>query len=158
MIVLGIDPGYDRLGVALIRKEKGQRETVLFSDCVLTNKSDTFPVRLLAAGTAVEGLITKWSPTHMSLEKLFVTKNQKTAMAVSEVRGMLIYIATKHGMPLVEFTPQQVKLAVTGYGGATKKQLEEMLPRILTLPHTPKYDDEYDALGISLTGAVSIRE
>jgi crossover junction endodeoxyribonuclease RuvC len=157
MIILGIDPGYDRLGVAVLKKEQGKKEELLFSECIVTDKKALFHERLFSAGQQLEEIIRKWKPTNLALEKLFFSKNQKTAMAVSEVRGMIIYIGSVHNLSLSEFTPQQVKIAITGYGGAGKANLADMIPKLISLPLKKRLDDEYDAIGITLTAAATAR-
>ncbi len=157
MIILGVDPGYDRLGVAILKKEVGSKELILFSDCILTDKKSSFENRLLFLGEALGVLIKKWKPTHLAIEKLFFTKNQKTAMDVAETRGVIIYLAAQSGMVIHEYTPGEIKAAVTGYGSATKEQVSLMVTKLIALPRAPKYDDEYDALAAALTGAATIR-
>jgi len=150
MKVLGIDPGYDRMGVAIIKKQSG-KETVLFSTCLSTNSKDNFSDRLLSLGLDLEKIIKKWKPNSLSTEKLFITNNQKTATNIAEVRGMVSYIARKAGMTVAEYTPLQIKMAVTGYGKATKNQVTDMIGKLVKLDKKIRLDDEYDAIGIALT-------
>lgn len=149
MLVLAIDPGFDRCGLAVIKK--GANETLLFSTCITTKVGDDYSKRLFTVGQEIEKQIKKWEPDLVALEKLFFATNQKTAIKVSEVRGMLIYLATKHGIELVEYTPPQIKQTVTGSGNANKKQVTEMVKRLIKLETVPKYDDEFDAIAIGLT-------
>lgn len=150
MIVLGVDPGYDRLGLAVIRQENGKQE-LLYSDCFVTDKKMMFGERLLALGNEVENIFIDWKPEVVAIEKLFFTTNQKTAMGVAETRGMILYLATKHNLKIFEYTPPEIKTCVTGYGSASKKQVSEMIPRLLKIKKGIRYDDEYDAIGIALT-------
>ena len=143
---MAIDPGYDRMGVAIM-----EHETVLFSDCLGSNAALEFPERLGELGAQVKKLIAKWRPNVLATENLFFEKNQKTAMRVAEVRGMLLYIASEAGLEVREYTPMEVKVAVAGYGKADKRQVMSMVPRLAKLAHVPKRDDEYDAIAIGLT-------
>lgn len=148
--ILGIDPGYDRCGVAILEKKDG-KETLLFSDCIVTNAKDSFVERLTQIGAEVETLIETWKPQVFSIENLFVTKNQKTASRVSEVRGGLIYIASNKGLSVHEFTPLEVKTTIAGYGKASKNQVSEMVKHSIHLEKEPRFDDEYDAIAVALT-------
>ena len=150
MLVLGIDPGYDRLGVALVKKDGGKEELV-FSDCFLSSPKDTLGERLLSVGNELEKLIKEHKPDTVATEKLYFTVNQKTAMSVAEARGVISYLSAKHKIPLFEYTPPEIKLTVTGYGNANKKQVAEMIPRLIKISKGIKYDDEYDAIAIALT-------
>src|SRR3989344_2479559 len=148
--VLAIDPGYERLGVAVIEKQKN-REQLLFSTCVITPRTLPFSERLLMLGETVKKLIKEYQPTLVAIEKLFFTTNQKTASAVSEVRGMLLYLAALYHLPTTEFTPLQIKNTITGYGKASKDQVTAMVRQLVEIKTTPKHDDEYDAIAIGLT-------
>lgn len=150
MRVLGIDPGYDRMGVAILEKQNG-KETVLFSTCLSTSPKADFCDRLLSLGLDLEKIIADWEPTALSTEKLFITNNQKTATNVAEVRGMVGYITRRAGLTVTEYTPLQIKMAVTGYGKATKNQVTEMIKKLVKLDKKARLDDEYDAIGIALT-------
>ena len=152
MIILGIDPGYERLGIALLEKNKGdKKEKVLYSDCFKTSAKLSFAERLVFLGQEIEQLIKKYNPEILSIETLFFTNNQKTAMNVAEVRGTLIYIAKKSGLVIKEFTPQQVKVAVSGYGKGDKKHVADMVCKLVVIEKEIKHDDEYDAIAIALT-------
>lgn len=149
--ILGIDPGFDRLGVCILDKE-GNKETLVYSTCITTSKKDSFEKRLLVAGDALEVIIKQYSPSELAIETLFFTKNQKTIITVAEVRGICIYLAHKHGVKLFEYSPPQIKSAIAGYGKATKEDIAVMVPKILKQPlliHT--LDDEIDAIAIALT-------
>lgn len=150
MILLAIDPGYERLGVAILQKEKGKKEAVLFSDCVRTSAKLLFEERLVEIGLKVEELIETYKPEALSIENLFISNNQKTAMRVAEVRGVLIYIAKKNSLTVSEYTPLQVKSSVTGDGKSSKDQVIKMV-KLLTKTNKPDMlDDEYDAIAIGL--------
>jgi crossover junction endodeoxyribonuclease RuvC len=156
MKILGIDPGYERLGIAILEK-KSKKDELLYSECFKTSPKDGFTERLLALGKRVEELIKKYKPDALAIENLFVSNNQKTAMRVSEVRGALLYIAQSHGLKIHEYTPLQIKIAVTGYGKSDKSQVEAMARRIIAIENKDKIDDEMDAIAIAITGSASIR-
>jgi crossover junction endodeoxyribonuclease RuvC len=158
MKILGIDPGYERLGVAIIEKDtqSGQKETLLYSDCIQTSPKLPFSERLFSIGQELEQLCTKYTPEVLSIEKLYFTNNQKTAMQVAQVIGLIIYIARLHGMSVHEYTPLQIKSACTGNGRADKKQMIAMLPLLIKIEKKIQYDDEYDALGVALTHSACI--
>ena len=156
MRVLACDPGYDRLGVAVLEKQLGT-ERLLYSACITTNKASALPERLAEMGAAFTALLSEYAPTHVALETLYFSKNVRTAMAVAEARGVLLYLARTAGCEIAEYTPQQVKVATTGHGGSDKRQVAAMLPRLL--PGIPKgaLDDEYDAIAVGLTALASLR-
>lgn len=156
MRVLAFDPGYERLGIAVVEKHAG-KETLLHSDCARTSGKLPFHERLLELGTVVEKLITEWQPTAVALEEVFFEKNAKTAMQVAEVRGMLTYIAASRGLALYQYTPMEVKVAVTGYGHSDKRGVGMMVERILGLSPSKKLDDELDAIAVGITCLASAR-
>jgi crossover junction endodeoxyribonuclease RuvC len=151
MRIISIDPGYERLGVAIIDKEKNTKEIIVFSDCFRTSAKETFEDRLFSIGEKLENIISEYSPTALSIENLFIQNNQKTAMRVSEVRGAIIYIAKKYKLTIKEYTPLQIKLAVTGNGKSTKDQVIKMVNMLVKNINGKKLDDEYDAIAIGLT-------
>lgn len=149
--ILGIDPGFDRLGVCILDKE-GSKETLIFSTCITTFKKETFEKRLLSVGDALEKIITTYTPDELAIETLFFTTNQKTIITVAEVRGVCIYLAYKHGATLFEYSPPQIKLAIAGHGKASKEDIAIMVPKILKQPLLINtLDDEVDAIAIALT-------
>ncbi|MBP9668801.1 MAG: crossover junction endodeoxyribonuclease RuvC [Candidatus Pacebacteria bacterium] len=150
MRVLAIDPGYDRCGVAILERQSG-KDTLLFSTCIETDRSTDFATRLTHVADSVSDYIKEFNPTHVAIEKLYFTNNQKTAMGVSEVRGAIQYIAKSAHMVIREFTPGEVKVAVTGAGNADKKQVIAMIGRLVRLEKPITHDDEYDAIGIGIT-------
>src|SRR6185503_3425925 len=129
--ILACDPGFERLGVAVLEKQAG-KEIVLYSTCVRTATTLSFPERLRELGNAVEALITTWKPTHVALEEIFFEKNAKTAIGVAQVRGILAYIAATHGLGVESYTPLQVKVAITGYGKSSKNELAAMVLRLVS--------------------------
>ena len=156
MKILGIDPGYERLGIAVIEKEKG-KEKLLYSTCFKTPKTDSFYKRLLALGKKVEEVIQKYDVDTLSIETLFLNTNQKTVMRVSEVRGAIILEAAKANLDIYEYTPLQIKIALTGYGRGTKDQVAFMVQRLLNLKDDKKLDDEYDAIAAALTCSACVK-
>lgn len=148
--VLAFDPGFERLGAAVIQREQG-KEVLLHSECVRTDPAAPFVERLGVLGSAVEALIAQWGPTAIALEDLYFAKNAKTAMKVAEVRGMLSYITASHHLPLFQYTPLQVKVAITGYGQSNKAAVALMIPRLVALPLRKRLDDEMDAIAVGLT-------
>ena len=159
MIILGVDPGYDRLGIAFVRKEKVGRETLLYSACIETTRGNSLASRLQELGHALEHAIKEWKPEALAIETLYMSNNQKTAFAVAEARGVVLYIASIHRLSIYEYTPQAVKIATTGYGKSTKDQVTSMIPRLITVPkkNIKMRDDEFDAIAVALTGSASIR-
>ncbi|WKZ28670.1 MAG: crossover junction endodeoxyribonuclease RuvC [Patescibacteria group bacterium] len=155
MIVLGIDPGTARLGYGVLRKD-GTKLTHLTHGCLETPKGMPQPERLSYLHDALNALISEHQPVHVGVEKLFFQKNVKTAMTVSEARGVVLLAMQGSGMAISEFTPMQIKVAVTGYGGADKRQVQEMVKRLLSLKEIPKPDDAADALAIAYCAAVSM--
>ncbi len=160
MKILGVDPGYERLGVAIIEKSKNTNnlEELIYSDCLTTSKSLAFSKRLLKLGDELEKIIKKYQPDCLALEDLFFAKNQKTVMAVASVRGMIIYLAEKNNLEISEYSPNTVKLTITGYGRADKTQIKLMLPKLIKIEKPIKHDDEYDAIAIALTRLSTSRQ
>ena len=146
--VLAVDPGFDRVGVAVLEGDE-----VLFSDCIVTNRKDSHELRLLEIGVVLNKIIKKWKPQDLALETLFFNQNVSTAIKVAEARGVIIYEAAKVGLEMFEYSPQAIKIAVTGYGKANKSQVENMLQRLVKLPaeKTKKLDDELDAVALGIT-------
>lgn len=156
-ICLAVDPGYGRLGLAVIAYE-GQRISLLHSECVETHASLPFGARLQAAAEQCEKLIKKFSPQHVAFESLFFSKNTTTALKVAELRGALIYLCATYGIEICEYNPSEIKVAVTGYGKSGKAGIATMVQRLLGPSFTPKkkmLDDEMDAIAIGLTHAAS---
>lgn len=151
--VLAIDPGYDRVGIAVL-----VGETVTFSECFEPDTKD-FAARLKLIYTHVQELAHAHAPDAIALETLFMTKNQKTAIKVAEARGVIMLAATDTGIPLFEYSPQDVKIAVTGQGNADKRAVIKMVDLTMKLPNKKRLDDEYDAiaLGIAHQAATRVR-
>lgn len=149
MIILGIDPGVEKTGCAVLNKTNNQ-EDLIYSTCVVTNKKDDHEKRLLFIGETLKKIISKHKPEIVAVEKIFFTTNQKTAIKVSEARGVVLYLAALSGARIVEFTPLEVKIALTGYGKADKNQVKKMVKIILKKEKMPKNDDEVDAMAVAL--------
>lgn len=148
--VLAIDPGYDRLGVAVMEKEDG-RETLLFSDCIITDKALPLPERLATLGAEIQKLLEDYTPKLVAIETLFFNKNIKTAIGVAEARGVVVYLATEAGCELCEYGPQEIKVAVTGYGKSDKGAVIDMVKRLVKNAPPKAHDDEYDAIAVGIT-------
>lgn len=156
MRILAFDPGYERLGVAVIEKVAG-KEKLLHSDCIRTKATLAFSERLAELGAATEALIAQWQPQGVALESLYFENNAKTAMNVSAVRGMLLYLAARSNLVAHEYTPLQVKVAVTGHGRASKADIALMVPRLVSISQGKRLDDELDAIAVGITCLASIR-
>jgi len=151
MRVFSIDPGYERVGIAIVEKAPRSAELLLHSDCVTTDPKALFEERLLHIGAALEKMIKTYRPDAVATEKLYFQKNQKTAMLVSEARGVIRYIAATHHLPVYEYTPLEIKVAVASDGRATKEQVMHLIPKLLQIEKEIHSDDEYDAIAIGLT-------
>jgi len=156
MIILGIDPGYGRLGIAVIEHTKNG-DSLLYSDCIQTSPKTPHEKRLAIIGEEITKIIENWKPDCGVLETLFFNTNQKTAMRVAEARGVVVYEIARNDIPVFEYTPLQVKIAVTSYGRSDKTQVTEMLKKLVKIDKNIKYDDEYDAIAVALTHAVSYK-
>lgn len=151
MKIIGIDPGYDRLGLAVIDKGARGKEIVLHSSCLQTSSKDSIYDRFKAIGLELCRVLDVFKPDVMALETLFITKNQKTAMRVSEARGIIIYEAVKRNMPVFEYSPLQIKMAITSEGNSDKDRMMKMIRLLVKLPEKISLDDEYDAIAVALT-------
>jgi crossover junction endodeoxyribonuclease RuvC len=150
MRVLALDPGYDRLGAAVLEMQNG-KEHVLLSTCITTRKTDTLPERLRDVGVALEQILETYHPHTLALETLFFNKNAKTAIGVAEARGICIYLGVRHGCTILEYSPQQVKAATTGYGNSDKAAVTSMIKRLVVGVPETAHDDEYDAIAVGVT-------
>lgn len=156
MVILGIDPGYGRCGVAVLSKDR-TKDVLIFSTCIETAAAAPFSSRLVETVHAIEELIEEYRPDRIALEKLYFTKNQKTAMHVAEVRGAILYLAGTKGLPVDEYGPGEIKAAVTGDGGADKKQMIHMVSLLTATRKEIRHDDEYDAIAVALTASACVR-
>lgn len=152
MRILGIDPGYAIVGYGVIEFSGGRYYAVDYG--AITTDADTpFAIRLQQIYNGLISIIIKDDPDEVSIERLYFQNNQKTAIAVAEARGVTLLAAQNSNLPISEYTPLQVKTAVTGYGQAHKSQVMEMTRRLLKLDRVPKPDDTADALAIAICHA-----
>lgn len=149
MVILGIDPGTASLGYALIQAKKDELKVINYG-CLRTPKDLEAPWRLKIIYQGITKLIKKHKPNYLATETLFFFKNQKTAIKVSQAQGVIMLAAANLDLPVLQFTPLQVKQAVTGYGLAQKQQVQKMVKIILKLKEIPKPDDAADALAIAI--------
>ncbi len=149
MKVLGIDPGYALCGYGVVQQQKGAVVPLGYG-CITTQAHTKFEDRLHEVYEDVRGLLASEQPDAMAIETLFFNSNQKTAVAVAEARGVILLAARQAGVPIYEYSPLQVKQSITGYGKATKTQMQQMACRLLALKNVPKPDDAADALAIAL--------
>lgn len=154
MLILGIDPGTAITGYGLCSVESDKIK-VLDYGCIRTTSKENAALRLLKVYETLEQLIREKQPQHLAVEQLFFNKNVRTALIVGQARGVVLLAAAKANIPVWEYTPLQVKQAVTGYGQATKKQVQEMVRLFLNLSELPQPDDIADALAIAICHAHS---
>ena len=152
MRILGIDPGFATIGFGLVEADRGQVHMVTYG-AITTPAGLPLSRRLYQIGTDMEDLVGQLKPDVISIEELFFNTNITTGIAVAHGRGVILYAAEKCGIPLYEYTPSQVKLAVTGYGKAEKRQVMDMTKRLLKLKAVPRPDDAADALALALCQA-----
>ena len=164
MRILGIDPGFERLGIAILdpvarerRGGKNYEHSVIFSECFHTSPKLEFNERLLLIGKEVKNILKKYKPDVLAIETLFLTTNQKTVMHVGEARGVVLYEASIGGLKIFEASPPQIKIATTGYGKANKEQVMKMVKILVEIDNLKKSDDELDAIAIALTAFAHIR-
>lgn len=149
-IVLAIDPGYDRLGVAVVKQDKNEI-SLLHSDCIVTNRKFSHDKRLGIVGGNVADLIKRWKPHAIAIEELFFSKNRTTALKVAEALGIIQYEATLANIGVHLYKPVEVKVAVTGYGRSEKDQVMSMVMKLVKMKPIKRLDDEYDAIAVGLT-------
>lgn len=153
--ILGIDPGTAILGFGVIDVDSRGKATLVDGGVIRTPAKQPDSDRLVTIYDELHEVITELEPTIMSVEKLFFAQNVTTAMSVSQARGVVLLCGKQHGLELYEYTPLQIKQALTGYGRADKKQIQEMVRVILGLDTVPKPDDAADAIACALTCAQS---
>lgn len=152
MICLGIDPGYAITGYGVVDYQKGRFRIVDYG--VISTKAGTpFEKRILAIFDGLTHIIAKTTPASIAVEELFFSRNTTTAIGTAQARGVAVLCGARAGIPMYEYTPRQVKLAVTGYGLADKKQVQHMVRVILGLSKVPKPDDAADALAVAICHA-----
>lgn len=156
MRILGLDPGTGRLGYAII-ESAGGKTACLACGCFETPAAGAPGARLVQLREGVRDLLNRFHPEQALLERLYFSTNVKTAMAVAEARGMLLTLLADHEIPVLEVSPQEVKLGVTGKGNAPKPQVQRMVTMIFGLETVPKPDDAADALAIAYAGTARVR-
>ncbi len=149
MRVLGIDPGTAIVGYGIVDYEKGKFQIVDYG-CIYTAKDLPMEDRLVKIHEELSILIEKYRPEEMAVEELFYFKNNKTVISVGQARGVIVLTGRLHGLQMHAYTPLQVKMGITGYGRAEKKQIQQMVQRFLGLKEIPKPDDAADALAIAI--------
>lgn len=154
MIILGIDPGLARMGYGVI-EENGGRYRMIQYGILGTPPGESLPIRLRSIFVGVNQLMDTYKPDEVAFEELFFTKNVTNGIAVSEARGAALVAVVTRTEALYEYTPMQIKQAITGYGKADKKQIQEMVRMLLGMEEQPKPDDAADALAVALTHSMS---
>ncbi len=153
MIIVGFDPGLATLGYGVIRKEQGRKPEMVDYGIVSTPKEENLAVRLCMLEKGVKQIIDTFKPDEIAIEELFFAKNVKTGIAVAHARGVVLLTAVKECGQIFEYTPLQIKQALTGYGRADKNQIQQMVKSFLNLKSIPRPDDAADALAVALCHA-----
>lgn len=153
MKILGIDPGIGRMGYGLIEKKAGGKETFIAAGLLETPAGLSHADRLLMLAQNLEEILARHTPDVAAIESLFFAKNAKTAFEVAQARGVALFLCKKAGLAIEEYTPLQVKIALTGYGRAEKTQVAAMTKKLIALSPSLTQDDTLDALAICLTCA-----
>lgn len=149
MRVLGLDPGLTCAGYGVLEQRRGTAKVLDYG--TIRTRRDLVPVRLAALYERFRGLIERYEPDAVAVERVLFNANARTAMSVGQAAGVALLVAAQGGCEVAEYTPGEVKLAVTGYGGADKAQMQMMIARLLALPAPPKSADAADALGLAIT-------
>ena len=157
MRILGIDPGTGILGFGVIDVDKSSKMSLVDAGVIRTPVHEDDSVRLLTIFNELKSIIAEFKPEVMSVEKLFFARNVTTAMTVSQARGVVLLLGMQHELELHEYTPMQIKQAVTGYSRADKKQIQEMVRVLLQLKEIPKPDDAADALAAAICCSMTLR-
>jgi crossover junction endodeoxyribonuclease RuvC len=157
MIILGLDPGLATLGYGIIEKDEKGNCKALDCGVVVTPKEETLPVRLAMLEEGIAKILSKYKPNEIAIEELFFSKNITTGIAVAHARGVALLTCVKYCGKLYEYTPMQIKQALTGYGKADKKQMQLTVTSLLKLNAVPKPDDAADALAVALCHAYTSR-
>ena len=148
--VLGIDPGFALVGYGVVDEENGRQVAVDYG-VISTPKEDKFAFRLQTIYDSMTELIKTYQPDEIAIEELFFFRNQTTIIPVAEARGIIVLCGKQNNVPMYEYTPLQIKQALTGNGRAEKKQIQFMVKNILGLEKVPKPDDAADAVAVALT-------
>ncbi len=150
MRVLAFDPGYERLGIAVVEKQNN-KDILIYSECFQTDKKEDHSKRLFFIYKKIKEIIEEYSPDTCALETLFFAKNQTTALKVAEVRGVILAVSESYGMKIFEYSPGAIKIGVTGYGKSDKSAITKMIPLLVKINKKIKFDDEYDAIAVAIT-------
>jgi len=151
MLILGIDPGTALTGYAIV-EEEGSTLQLITLGVLETEAGTPLPQRLQAIYRGLREIVTAHTPAAAAVEALFFSRNVRTAMAVGQARGVVLLALADAGLPIAEYTPLEVKQSITGYGGADKHQVQEMVRMLLHLPTIPRPDDAADAVAIAICG------
>lgn len=157
MKILGIDPGYDRIGIAVIEKSKSGN-ILLHSECFTTDAESPFYERLVKIEERINEILEKFEPDVLSIETLFISKNQKTGMRVAEARGVIAVTAARINIKVFEYSPPEIKAAITSDGRSDKTQMIKMIPLLIKMKPGKRHDDEYDAIAAALTHSARSRQ
>lgn len=153
MIILGLDPGLATMGYGVIEKQKNDNNVALDYGVVLTPKNESLPVRLAMLEEGVNKILNKYKPDEIAVEELFFVKNITTGIPVAHARGVMLLTCIKYCGKLYEYTPNQIKMSLTGYGRADKQQMQQVVTSLLHLNKIPRPDDAADALAVALCHA-----
>ena len=154
--ILGIDPGFGRVGYGIVEQTAGNDWQAVCFGCIETSPKNSFVERIVEVRKEIEKIIKEYKPTRGAVEELFFFKNQKTAVEVGQARGVILLTLVEADLPIDEFTPLQVKQAMTGYGRAEKGQMQKIVATILKIKGGVRSDDAADALAIALTAGQSL--
>lgn len=154
--ILGIDPGYGRVGWGVI-EGNGSKWQYIAHGCIDTDKRCSFAKRLLQIEAELQTVIDRYTPNFSAVEQIFFSKNVTTGIDVSQARGVILLTLAHGKIPIAELTPTQIKQALTGYGNAEKRQVQEMVKRELQMKKLPKQDDAADALAVAITAGLYLR-
>ena len=157
MIILGIDPGLATLGYGVLHKDKNGNVSAQDYGVVLTPKEERLPVRLAMLEEGIGKILDKFSPDEVAVEELFFSKNVTTGIAVAHARGVALLTCVKRCGRLFEYTPMQIKQALTGYGGADKRPIQQVTANLVQLKGIPRPDDAADALAVALCHSFTSR-
>ncbi len=149
MRVLGVDPGTAITGYAIVAEEGGELRPVVIS-VINTPAKTPLPSRLQTIYRELQQVIDTFKPEAAAVEQLFFSRNERTAMSVGQARGVVLLALANAALPIAEYTPMQIKQAITGYGGADKHQIQEMVRMLLNLPKAPQPDDAADAAAVAI--------
>ena len=157
MIILGLDPGLATMGYGVIEKQKNDNNVAVDYGVVLTPKNESLPVRLAMLEEGVNKILNKYKPDEIAVEELFFVKNITTGIPVAHARGVMLLTCIKYCGKLYEYTPNQIKMSLTGYGRADKQQIQQVVTSLLHLSKIPRPDDAADALAVALCHAHTSR-